>query len=61
MAAAQNKYGFIPAHGGFRNLISYQKAEIIYDGTVYFCNHFLTSMIVLLDRWCRQRGLVNKI
>ena len=40
MAAAQNKYGFIPSHGGFRNLISYQKAEIIYDGTVYFCNHF---------------------
>ncbi len=33
--------GFIPLHGGYRNLRSYQKAEIIYDGTVYFCHKFL--------------------
>jgi hypothetical protein len=26
--------------GGYRNLITYQKSEIIYDGTVYFCNRF---------------------
>jgi four helix bundle suffix protein len=32
--------GFIPVHGGYRNLISYQKAEIIYDGTVYFTKRF---------------------
>jgi four helix bundle suffix protein len=32
--------GFIPVHGGYRNLYSYQKAEIIYDGTVYFTNRF---------------------
>jgi len=30
--------GFIPAHGGYRHLISNQKAEIIYDATVYFAN-----------------------
>lgn len=30
----------IPPHGGYRNLISYQKAEIVYDGTIYFCNRF---------------------
>jgi four helix bundle suffix protein len=36
----KNKEGFIPKHGGYRNLISYQKAEIIYDGTVYFTNRF---------------------
>jgi hypothetical protein len=35
-----NSQGFIPKHGGYRNLISYQKAEIIYDGTVYFTNRF---------------------
>ena len=23
--------GFIPPHGGYRNLLSYQKAEIVYD------------------------------
>lgn len=35
-----NTEGFIPIHGGYRNLFSYQKAEIIYDGTVYFTNRF---------------------
>jgi len=36
----KNTGGFIPTHGGYRNLFSYQKAEIIYDGTVYFTNRF---------------------
>lgn len=36
----QNTEGFIPTHGSYRNLFSYQKAEIIYDGTVYFTNRF---------------------
>lgn len=35
--------GFIPSHGGYRNLFSYQKAEIIYDGTVYFTNRFFNK------------------
>lgn len=33
--------GFIPPHGGYRSLISYQRAEIVYDATVYFCDRFL--------------------
>ena len=33
--------GFIPKHGGYKNLLSYQKAEIVYDATVYFCNKFI--------------------
>ncbi|MCC6490846.1 MAG: four helix bundle protein [Candidatus Hydrogenedentes bacterium] len=33
--------GFIPPHGGYKNLLSYQKAEIIYDATVSFCNRFV--------------------
>jgi len=36
----KNTEGFIPIHGGYRNLYSFQKAEIIYDGTVYFTNRF---------------------
>lgn len=35
-----NTEGFIPKHGGYRNLFSYQKAEIIYDATVYFTGRF---------------------
>jgi len=32
--------GFIPPHGGYASLLSYRKAEIIYDATVYFCDRF---------------------
>jgi four helix bundle suffix protein len=32
--------GFIPPHGGYARLLSYRKAEIIYDATVYFCDRF---------------------
>src|SRR6185437_10391323 len=31
---------FIPSHGGYKKLLSYQKAEIIYDATVYFVKRF---------------------
>jgi len=31
---------FIPKHGGYKTLITYQKAEIIYDGTIYFTKRF---------------------
>ena len=31
----------IPVHGGYRNLLSFQKARIIYDATVYFCERFV--------------------
>lgn len=31
----------IPPHGGYRNLKSYQTAEIVYDATVLFCDRFI--------------------
>ena len=34
------KAGFIPAHGGYRKLLSYKKSEIVYDGTLYFTERF---------------------
>ncbi len=36
-----NQPGFIPSHGNYRELISYQKAEVIYDLTFRFCERFL--------------------
>jgi hypothetical protein len=33
--------GFIPPDGGYANLLSYQKAQIVYDATVYFCDRFV--------------------
>ena len=46
----QSKEGFIPSHGGYRNLITYQKAEVIYDGTVYFTNRFLKKYDRTIDQ-----------
>lgn len=45
-----NNKGFIPLHGGYRNLITYQKAEIIYDGTVYFCSRFFQRYNRTIDQ-----------
>ena len=42
---------FIPPHGGYQNLLSYQKALIVYDATVYFCNR-------CLDKRDRTRDLM---
>lgn len=39
---------FIPPHGGYEKLLSFRKARILYDGTVYFCNHFI-------ERYSRTR------
>jgi four helix bundle suffix protein len=32
---------FIPPYGGYEDLLSFQKARIVYDGTVRFCDRFL--------------------
>jgi four helix bundle suffix protein len=41
---------FIPTHGGYAKLKSYQKAEIIYDGTVYFTKRFYKKMDRTIDQ-----------
>ena len=35
------KPALIPPHGGYRNLKSYQTAEIVYDATAAFCDRFI--------------------
>ncbi|HET7625582.1 MAG TPA: four helix bundle suffix domain-containing protein [Verrucomicrobiae bacterium] len=35
--------GFIPPHGNYRELLSYQKAEVVYDIIFRFCHKFLTK------------------
>ena len=37
--------GFIPPHGGYKELLSYRKAEIVYDLTFRFCQRFLKPQI----------------
>ncbi len=46
----KDKPGFIPIHGGYRTLLSFQKSEIVYDGTVYFCNRFFGKYDRTIDQ-----------
>ncbi len=45
-----NNPGFIPAFGGYKNLMSYQKSEIIYDGTIYFTKRFYNKFDRTIDQ-----------
>jgi four helix bundle suffix protein len=36
-----NDAKLIPPHGGYQQLKSYQNAELVYDGTVVFCDRFI--------------------
>src|ERR1700730_4276798 len=39
--STSNEPGFIPTHGNYQELLSYQKAEVVYDLTYRFCQRFL--------------------
>lgn len=43
MAHAYDTGGFLPRHGNYAGLKSFQKAEIIYDLTYRFCGRFLSK------------------
>lgn len=49
-ATQRTEDGFIPVHGGYENLLSFQKARIVYDGTVRFCERFVDKY----SRTCDQ-------
>src|SRR5215470_14718385 len=38
---ADTDKGFIPPHGGCEGLVAYQKALIVFQGTIRFCERFL--------------------
>gem|GEM_PF-3007822 len=43
MTDPQEPPKIIPPHGGYRDLQSYQMSEIVYDGTVVFCDRFIST------------------
>ena len=49
--------GFIPPHGGYENLHSFQKARIVFDGTVWFCAHFLEKRNRTYDQMIASSGM----
>ena len=43
MTDRQKPPQLIPPHGGYRELHSYQMAEIVYDAIVVFCDRFISK------------------
>jgi four helix bundle suffix protein len=41
---------FIPPHGGYEELLSFQKARIVYDATVCFCQRFFEKRDRTVDQ-----------
>jgi len=41
---------FIPPHGGYEELLSFQEARVVYDGTVAFCGRFLEKRDRTIDQ-----------
>jgi len=50
MNTQYNPDGFIPKHGGYEKLITYQKSVIIYDGTQYFCKKYFRPYDRTIDQ-----------
>jgi four helix bundle suffix protein len=42
--------GFIPPHGGYAGLLAYQKALVVFQGTVRFCERFLDKRDRTIDQ-----------
>lgn len=43
MNSRADQHGFLPPHGNYQQLLTYQKAEIIYDITFRFCQRFFNK------------------
>ena len=52
--------GFIPPHGGYENLLSYQKSQIIYDATSKFCDRFIDKKSRTHDQMVQAARSGNK-
>lgn len=59
-AAHPSHEGFIPPHGGYDNLLSYQKSQIIYDATVRFCDRFISIKSRTHDQMVQAARSGNK-
>ncbi len=46
----ENDKTFIPPHGNYQELLSYQKAEVVYDLTFRFCERFLKKNDRTIDQ-----------
>jgi hypothetical protein len=54
-----NPDGFIPKHGGYERLITYQKPEIIYDDSYYFCKKYFQITKIFYEPASLKFGISN--
>ena len=47
---SRHSESFIPPHGGYAGLLAYQKALVVYGGTVRFCERFLEKRDRTVDQ-----------
>ena len=52
--------GFMPPHGGYEDLLSFQKARIIFDATVRFCDRFIDKRSRTHDQMVQAARSGNK-
>ena len=60
MTDSQDAPGFIPPHGGYEKLRSYQMSVIVYDATVKFCDRFIDPKSRTHDQMVQAARSGNK-
>ena len=60
MPDPDNQPGFIPPHGGYESLKSYQMSELVYDATVRFCDRFIDPKSRTHDQMVQAARSGNK-
>src|SRR5216117_3037399 len=48
--SGDSREGFIPPHGGYADLVAYQKALIVFQATARFCERFLEKRDRTVDQ-----------
>jgi len=59
-SSPENQPGFIPPHGGYRELKSYEMSELVYDSTVKFCDRFIDPKSRTHDQMVQAARSGNK-
>ena len=59
-AHSSHPEGFIPPHGGYENLLSYRKSQIVFDATVRFCERFIDRKSRTNDQMVQAARSGNK-
>ena len=60
LPSPEKQPGFIPPHGGYKELKSFQMSELVYDATVKFCDRFIDPKSRTNDQMVQAARSGNK-